>query len=143
MTGWTDDPVTQGLTYVYQVRHVDSTVAGPLGPPDTTIANQPGPDNLSCGRTDSIGSATCVWMNTDPGVDTIEVFRKSNKWLPTPRAVLLGTTIQFDDTGLSPGVIYTYRLRYKLAGQSVYSLWSNEDAVGATGPEPYGPQRGP
>src|SRR5574341_1074059 len=138
-TGWTDTLVIRDSTYVYQVKHVDLGVAGPLGPPDTTVANQSGPDNLSCGRTDST-TATCVWMNTDPGTNPIEVWRKKgSKW--SLRTTLAGSAIQFDDTGLIYGQAYTYRLRYKFG--SLYSLWSAEDQIDPRDPEPYGPPGGP
>lgn len=97
------------------------------------------PENLSCGRTDQT-TASCAWVAKEPA-DSVEIQRSTTPKNWTTRAILVPGSTYYGDTGLAPGVAYTYRTRHRRGSDA--SAWSNTDGVGTTWPEPYGPQPDP
>jgi hypothetical protein len=102
------------------------------------VTNPVPPENLSCGGT-SPTTATCVWINKE-WTDT-EIWRRSFiKW--TLVGYLTQGGDQFNDTGLSTGVTYSYRARHIKFPGYYPTGWSNTDAATpGSVPEPYRPIR--
>lgn len=69
--------------------------------------------------------------------DSVEIQRSTTPKNWTTRAILVPGSTYYGDTGLAPGVAYTYRVRHRRGSDA--SAWSNTDGVGTTWPEPYGP----
>lgn len=136
---WTDTTIQQGSSYTYRFRHVRNGVPGTeastLG-----VALPVPPENLSCGGT-SPTTASCIWLPKEENADT-EIWRKGGPG----RQVwsLVGYRYpgqnQFDDTGLSTGYTYTYRVRHVFNPGYYLTDWSNTDtATPSSIPEPYRP----
>jgi hypothetical protein len=134
-----DLTVVRGTSYNYKIRHIKAGLPSVF---DSTsaAANPVPPENLSCGGTGPT-TASCTWVVKEQ-YDTVQVQRRfANKAWQTV-AVLPPTpypyTGWFDDTGLSTGVMYTYRMRYRRGADT--SAFSNEEQATPGTPEPFGPQ---
>jgi hypothetical protein len=138
-THYLDLTVVRGTTHGYKIRHIKGGLVSPFDS-TSTVANPVPPENLSCGGTGPT-TASCTWVVKEQ-YDTVQVQRRFGNKAWQTIAILPPTpypyTGWFDDTGLSTGVMYTYRMRYRRGADA--SAFSNEEHATPGTPEPFGPQ---
>ena len=135
---WTDTTVENGHTYTYRFRHVRNGVPGEEVATEVAAVPVP-PAGLSCGGMTPT-TARCIWTNRE-NADT-EIWRRYWKQSWSLVGYLTPGQDQFDDSGLTTGVTYTYRARHVLNPGYYLTDWSNWDtATPGSVPEPLRPNR--
>jgi hypothetical protein len=135
---WTDTTVENGHTYTYRFRHVRNGVPGEEVATEVAAVPVP-PAGLSCGGMTPT-TARCIWTNRE-NADT-EIWRRYWKQSWSLVGYLTPGQDQFDDSGLTTGVTYTYRARHVLNPGYYLTDWSNWDtATPGSVPEPLRPIR--
>lgn len=131
VAAWTDNTVTRGSSYTYQVAHVRNGVVGALGTSVPTVANPLPPSALACAKT-GIASARCTWSNGEPSESTQVQRQEAQTWYSAAR--LPSGVTQYDNTGLHGGVQYNFRARHVRGSDS--SGFSGTQAVTIDSPPP-------
>jgi hypothetical protein len=136
VTGYSDTGLTPDTTYTYRVRAVNGSLTSGWSNENsaTTLPPEPpvAPSDLAAGAV-SQTQIDLSWTDNSDDEDSFEIQRKTGSGSFSTIATVGAGVTGYNDTGLTPGTTYTYRVR-ALKG-SLSSGWSNEDsATTPTGP---------
>jgi subtilisin family serine protease len=140
-TNFLDSGLAPATTYVYRVRAFNSEGAEYSNEASATTS-LPAPSHLTATALTST-RIRLTWNDNSPDEDGFEIERRTGAEPFTLIAVVPGGQTTYDDSGLQPDVIYTYRVRAFIGGaRSGYSNHATATTLGIppapTAIEPFG-----